>query len=109
MQDRSSWFETLHEHFQAHKNILSHYGHAQCTQKAYHDHRQWGSEFNVGDHIWLAMRRMRKCGPYKLNPQRREGPYDIQKRLFATVYVIGRLGQKATQVVNVAQLTPVIQ
>ena len=110
MQDRSPWVETLHEHFQeAHRNILNHYGRAQRTQKTYYDRRQRGFEFSVGDHVWLAVKKMRKRGPYKLNPQRWEGPYDIRKRLSATVYVIGRLGQKATQVVNVARLTPVIQ
>ena len=110
MQDRSPWVETLHEHFQeAHRNILNHYGRALHTQKTYYDRRQRGFEFSVGDHVWLAVKKMRKRGPYKLNPQRWEGPYDIRKRLSATVYVIGRLGQKATQVVNVARLTPVIQ
>ena len=52
---------------------------------------------------------MKKRSPYKLNPQQREGPYEVRRRLFATVYLIGKPGQKQTQIVYVSCLAPVVQ
>ena len=109
MHDKTPWVETLHENFQeAQRNTLAHYGRAQRAQKTYYDQRQRGIRFKEGDSVWLAIKRMKKRGLYKLNPQRWEGPYEIRKCLSTTVFVIARPGRQQTQVVSGARLTLVI-
>ena len=61
------------------------------------------------DKFWLAVKRMKKKGPYKLNSQRWKGPYDMRRRFSTTAYLIGKHEQKQIQVVNLAHLVPVIQ
>ena len=107
---RSPWVDSLHENFSdAHQCVLAHYGKEQRVQKNYYDKRQRGLQFSEGDLVWLCVKRMKLAGPYKLNPQRWKGPFEIRKRLSATVYVIRRPGQRGTQVVNVARLAPFLQ
>ncbi len=106
---RTPWVEVLHENFQeAQKRVLAHFGKEQRLQKASYDRRLKYIELEEGEQVWLAVKRMKRKGPYKLNPQRWDGPYEVRKRLSATVYLIGKPGQKQTQIVNVARLVPVI-
>ena len=107
-KERTPWVEALHENFQeAQQRVLAHFGKEQRLQKASYDRRLKHLELVEGEQVWLSVKRMKK-GPYKLNLQRWEGPYEVRRRLSATVYLISKPGQKQTQVVNVARLMPVI-
>ena len=109
-KERTPWVDALHENFQeAQQRVLAHFGKEQRLQKASYDRRIKHLELVEGEHVWLSVKKMKKKGPYKLNPQRWEGPYEVRRRLSATVYLIGKPGQKQTQVINVARLMPVIQ
>ena len=109
MTGRTPWVEALHENFQeAQQRVLAHFGKEQRLQKASYDRRLKHIELEEGQRVWLAVKRMKKKGPYKLNPQRWEGPYEVRKRLSPTVYLIGKPGQKVTQIVNIARLVPVV-
>ena len=87
---------------------MARYGRAQRAQKTYYDQRQREIRFKKGDSAWLAIKRMKKRGPYKLNPQRWEGPYEIRKFLSTTVFVIACSGRQQTQLVSEVRLTLVI-
>ena len=90
-KERTPWVEALHENFpEAHQNVLAHYGKEQRSQKASYDRFQRNVE--LVEEVWLSVKRMKKRGPYKLNPQRWEGPYEVRRWPSATVYLIGRPG-----------------
>ena len=96
-KERTPRVEALHKNFQeAHQKVLVHYGKEQRSQKASYDRRQRNVELVEEEQVWLSVKRMKKKGPYKLNPQCWEGPYEIRRWLSATVYLIGKQGQKQT-------------
>jgi transposase InsO family protein len=107
-EPRPPWVESLHKNFEeTHRRVQDHYGRAQRTQKATHDRKQKGFEFQEGDLVWLLSSRPPRGVPHKLKSPW-DGPFEVRKRLTVAVYVIGRPGSKKTQVVSTARLKAVV-
>jgi hypothetical protein len=103
--DRNVWVEKLHENFaEAYIRVQEQVGKAQRLQKRGHDRYQKGYTFEEGQRVWLLDARAPRGVPYKLNPWRWKGPYEIRKRISAAVYVVGLPGSRLTRVVNVDRL-----
>jgi polyhydroxyalkanoate synthesis regulator phasin len=109
-ENRHAWVETLHENFaEAHVRVQEQIGRAQRSQKQCHDKRQKKFEFVEGQKVWLLEARPKKGTPYKLNPWRWRGPYEIRKRISAAVYVVAFPEGRNTWVVNADRLKPCIE
>jgi hypothetical protein len=107
ISERTPWVDNLAENFeQAHQLVQVHYRKAQKTQKASYDKKQKGYSFEPGMKVWLWNPRPRPKTPYKLNPNRWDGPWEIVKRIAATVYHIKK--QNQSRVVSVQRLAPYV-
>ncbi len=107
---KTPWVERLENNFQeTHRLVQDHYGKAQRTQKAVYDRRVKEYNFSTRDKVWLFDPRPKRGGPYKLNPGRWDGPYEVRKRISAAVYLIGLPGSNRTKVVSTQRLRPYIQ
>jgi hypothetical protein len=104
-----TWVESLQQNFQeAHQRVQEHYGKQQRLQKSIFDRRQRDYNFEEGDAVWFLKARPKRGVPYKLNPDRWEGPCTVKKRISAAVYVICLPGKTKSQVVTTARLRPYI-
>jgi hypothetical protein len=107
--DRHTWVESLHDRFaEAHVRVREQVGKAQRLQKIGHDRRQKNYSFAEGQRVWLFDARAPRGVPYKLNPWRWKGPYEVRKRISAAVYVIGLPDSRKTTVVNADRLKPCV-
>ena len=65
--------------------------------------------FEIGQKVWMFNTRPPRGVPYKLNPNRWQGPYEIKKKLSPALYVVTRVGEKRTFVVSTDRLAKYVE
>ena len=108
--DNSQWVERLHERFRdTHELVVE-------VTKASHraevpgaDRRQKGYTFEISNFVWLYEPKPQRKYPYKLEPNRWSGPWEVTKRISSCVYAIKKVGTTVARVVNVDRLAPYVQ
>jgi hypothetical protein len=104
------WIESLHNNFQnMYSKVVETTKQSQRFQKTSHDKRQKGYKFLEGDLVQLSDPKPCKGRSYKLDAQRWNGPFRVEKRLSEVVYLVKRSGAKSGRIVNVDRLAPFVE
>ena len=85
------------------------YSKTQRLLKQSHDKRAKEMNFQIGQKVWMFNTRPPRVVPYKLKPNRWQGPYGIKKKLSPAVYVVTRVGEKRSFVVSADRLAKYIE
>jgi transposase InsO family protein len=109
-EPRVEWVEQLHERFRdTHARVVEATKANQRAVKSYADRRQRDLYFEPGEQVWLYDPKPRRGQPHKIDAHKWDGPYVVEKRISAAVYVVRRHNLQHTRVINVDRLMPYVQ